>query len=420
VSLAQLARPLASYAGLFRTPGPAGFVTAGFVSRLTTSMVTVALVLAVTAHGGGYAAAGVAVAALLLAGGLALPFYGRLYDRYGQRRVLRPMVLAFGALMVALIATIAARGPAWLVIVVSAAAGGCMPVAGPLVRARWTKLYQGTLQLRLAYGFESATIEVVYIVGPILVTALVTGIGWLAGLAAVVACALGGTLALAAQRSTEPAPAGQVDRTRRTASALLVPALRPLYAARFCIGGVFGAVPIATIAYATAHHGRAFSGLLLGLWGATSMLAGLIYGALKERAPLHRRLVVSVAVFAAGGLPLLAVRGLLTLAAALLLAGVAMAPVTVSAMEVMQAVVPTSMLTETISWDGTLLSFGMTAGTVIAGAAVGHIGISRIYAVPAGFGVLALIMVAAGSSQIRDGCALSSLQPEARMTEESR
>jgi hypothetical protein len=39
-------------------------------------------------------------------------------------------------------------------------------------------------------------------------------------------------------------------------------------------------VPVATIAFATAHHGRALRGLLLGAWGASGALAGLGYGAL--------------------------------------------------------------------------------------------------------------------------------------------
>jgi MFS family permease len=248
----HLVRLFALYTSLFHEPGAKGFAAAGFVSRLTMSMVTVGLILAVTVHGGGYATAGVAVAALTLASGVALPVFGRLFDRYGQRRVLIPMVLAFGALMLLLIGAIAAGASSWLVVLLAAAAGMPMPVA----------------------------------------------------------------LTLAAQRSTEPEPSGRAAQARWTAGPLRVPALRALYLARFCIGGVFGALPIATVAYATAHHDRASSGLLL--------------------------------------------------------AGVTMAPVTVSAMEVMQLVVPASMLTETISWDTTALAFGMTARSAVVGATSGQ------------------------------------------------
>lgn len=397
-------RLLRTYASLFDHPGTKGFVTAGFVSRLTSSMVFVSLILAITGRGGAYATAGAVVAALTLAAGMALPVFGMLIDRYGQHRVLVPMVLAFGVLMLLLTLGIEAREPAWLLIVVAAAAGVPMPVAGPLVRARWTKIYQGTDKLRIAYGFESATIETVEIIGPILVTALVTGIGPLAGLVAVLSCALGGTLALAAQRGTEPVPAGRVPGQRRSGNSLRMPALQALFTARFCAGVVWGAMPVSMIAFATAHHGRAFSGLLLGLWGVTSLVAGLAYGALKEHMPLHRRLLVCVALFAAGGIPLLAANGLLTLAVLLPLAGVAMAPATVTAMEVMQRVVPPSMLTQTISWDSTAVAFGMTAGSVLAGLAIAPLGADHAFVVPVGASVLGLVAVLAGTRPIRAAC----------------
>src|ERR1051326_8621905 len=202
-------RVLRAYVSLFDQRGTKGFVTRVFVSGLTSSMVFVSLILAITGRGGEYATAGAVIAALTLGGGVGLPVFGRLIDRYGQHRVLVPMTLAFGVLMLLLTAAIEARGQEWLLVMLAAAAGAPMPAAGPLVRARWTKIYQGTDKLRIAYGFESATIETVEIAGPILVTALVTGIGPLAGLAAVLTCALGGTLALAAQRGTEPEPAGR-------------------------------------------------------------------------------------------------------------------------------------------------------------------------------------------------------------------
>lgn len=399
-------RALGPYPDLFHGPGPKGFVIAGFVSRLTASMVTVGLVLAITARGSSYATAGVVVAVLPLGFGLMSPFFGRRIDRYGQYQVLVPQAIAFGLTMTALTAAIAAGAPTWALVPLAAAAGVVMPSTAPLVRARWTKLYQGTPQLRAAYGFDSANTEVVFIVGPILVTALATGIGPEAGLIAVVVCAVGGTLALAVQRSTQPDPAG--PGARRTASALRFPALRAIYLTRFCLGGVIGAVPIVTVAYATAQHGRGYSGLLLGAWGTASMAGGLIYGAVGVTTPLARRLLVSVLLFALGFIPLLFVSGIVSLALLLLVAGLAMAPIAVSVMEVMQQVVPVSMLTETLSWDGTALAFGISAGALVGGDAVRYLGVSHVYAVPAGYGLLGLAAVMAGGRHIRAACGPAS------------
>jgi MFS family permease len=392
-------RALGPYPGLFDPPGPKGFVIAGFISRLTASMVTVGLVLAITARGDSYATAGEVVAVLPLSFGLMSPFFGRRIDRYGQRQVLVPMTIAFGVAMTALTVAIAAGAPTWVLCPLAAGAGVVLPSTAPLVRARWTKLYQGTPKLRAAYGFDSANTEVVFIVGPILVTALATGIGPQAGLAAVVVCAVTGTLALAAQRSTQPDPTG--PGARPTASALRFPALRTIYLTRFCLGGVLGAVPIVTVAYATAQHGRGFSGLLLGAWGIASMAGGLTYGAVGVTTPLAQRLLVSVLLFALGFIPLLFVSGLVSLALLLLVAGLAMAPIAVSVMEVMQQVVPATMLTETLSWDGTALAFGMSAGALVGGDAVRYLGVDHVYAVPAGYGLLGLVAVVAGGRHIR-------------------
>jgi MFS family permease len=397
-------RLLRAYSGLFDQRGTKGFVAAGLVSRLTSSMVFVSLILAITERGAGYAMAGAVIAALTLAAGLAQPVFGKLIDRYGQHRVLVPMVLAFGVLMLLLTVAIEEREHAWLLVVLAAAAGIPMPVAGPLVRARWTKIYQGTDKLRIAYGFESATMETVEITGPILVTALVTGIGAVAGLAAVLTCALGGTLALAAQSSTEPEPADRAASGRSAGNSLRIPALQAVYAARFCVGAVFGAMPVSVIAFATAHGGRAFSGLLLGLYLVTSLVAGLAYGALKEQMPLHRRLIVCATLFAAGGIPLLAARGLPSLVGLLPLAGVAMAPATVTAMEVMQRVAPPAMLTQTISWDTTAVAFGMTAGSFLAGATIAPLGADYAFLVPVCAGLLGLVTVLAGTKPIRAAC----------------
>lgn len=407
------------YAALFRPSGVFAFVAAGFVSRLTTAIVDFGLLLALSVHGRNYAVASVSVAALTLASGLALPVFGRLYDNRGQQWVLVRIAPLFGALMFALMAAVAGGAPSWLIIVLSAAAGVPMPVTGPLVRARWTAIFHDKPLLRTAYGFESATIEVVYITGPILATALATGVGRMAPLAAVVICGVGGTIALALQRGTQPEvaePAGpaasETKAKKRTGGAWRLPELRVLYATRFFVGVVFGAVPVATVVFATAHHGRSQSGLLVGLWGLASMLAGLAYGGLKERGALYPRLLITLVLFAVGGLPLLAARGMVGAAVALLISGITMAPVTVSAMEVMQRVVPASILTETISWDGTVLAFGMAAGTVIAGATAQHLPASLTYGVSATGGVLALAAIAVWGRKVQRACALPVAAPE--------
>ena len=86
------------------------------------------------------------------------------------------------------------------------------------------------------------------------------------------------------------------------------------------MGGVFGSVEIVTAAFATAHHARSLTGVLLGLWGLSSALAGLVYGAVRVRTALHRRLIIAVALFTCGFVPLLFASGMAELTVLLLVA----------------------------------------------------------------------------------------------------
>jgi len=398
----SLVRPFTVYARLFDARGARGFVGAGFVSRLTTSMVGLGLVLALTAGNGHYAVAGAVVSVFVLANATAFPVAGRLADSRGQDWLLLRLTPAFALAMSAIIAVIAWHGPVWALLPLGFLAGATMPVAHTLVRARWTALYQGTSLLRAAYGFEGATTEVVFIVGPVLVTLLATAIRPLAGLIATLLFAVTGALGLAVQRSTQPPPAGQ--RGNRAAGLWHGRALRTVCVAEFGLGGVFGSMEIVTVGFSTAHHARGLTGLLLGLWGFASMLAGLAYGAMGDRGQLHRRAVISVALFTGGLVPLLFAGNLAALTILLAVSGLTMAPATITLMEVVQRVAPASAITEAVSWAGSGVVLGMTAGSLAGGWGVQHLGIGHIYAVPAAFGALALLVTGVGYRILRPAC----------------
>ncbi|MFJ5681051.1 hypothetical protein [Streptomyces sp. NPDC093097] len=169
--------PLTRYAELFEGPGPLRFVAAGFVARLTVGMAGLGTVLALTARGNSYSLAGSVAGVLGLATAVGGPQIGRLHDRYGQARVLPPVALTFGTAMGLIIAAISGNWPTWLLYPLAVVAGASLPLVGSLVRARWTKMYHSSDRLRTSYALEGATEEAVYTVGPVLVTALATGIG---------------------------------------------------------------------------------------------------------------------------------------------------------------------------------------------------------------------------------------------------
>lgn len=395
--------PIARYVELFERPGAPQFVAAGFIARLTVGMAGLGLVLALTASGGSYSLAGSVAGVFGLSTAIGGPQIGRLHDRHGQSRVLPWIALTFGTAMGLIIAAIAADWPVWLLYPLAAAAGASLPLVGSLVRARWTKMYRGSDRLRTCYALEGSTEEAVYIVGPVLVTALATGIGPLMGLAAVLGCAVTGTLALAVQRSTQPDPTAGAGG-ERPAWVMRLPAMRRVFVIMLGIGGVFGSMEIVTVGFASAEGSRGTSGLLLAAWGFSSLLSGLVYGAVTVRTPLHRRFTLAVAAFALGLPPLMLADDLRTLIPLLVVAGVSMSLAMIIAIEVVQRVVPETSLTEGIAWSSGGTSFGMTLGSTVGGWAIDDFGARHGYAVPAAFGCVGFLVVLVSRRTLKAGC----------------
>src|SRR5947209_4212071 len=160
------------YAQIFRAPGSVGFSSAAFVGRLPMSMLGLGTILMIKESTGKYALAGVVAGTLALVQAFFGPFLARLVDRRGQAEVVFPMLAASVAALVALMLCVRFDEPTWSWFAAAALAGAFLPNVGALVRARWTKIYTGTPQLHTSYSFEAVMDEVVFMIGPILVTFL--------------------------------------------------------------------------------------------------------------------------------------------------------------------------------------------------------------------------------------------------------
>ena len=207
---------LSSYRRILSQPGTLLFSASGFVARLPISMVSLGIVLLVSAATGSYALAGSVSAAYMIANGGLAVVQGRLLDRLGQARVLvrgrrRLRHVPHPAHVVGPGGLAAASRPTSS----AAVAGATLPAVGSCVRARWSHVLSSADQLQTAFALEAVWDETVFMLGPILVTVLATTWHPLAGLIAALVAAVVGTLAFAAQRSTEPPahPAEHVDRS---------------------------------------------------------------------------------------------------------------------------------------------------------------------------------------------------------------
>lgn len=382
---------LAPYRSVLSEPGALPFSAAGLVARLPISMLGLGTVLLVEAHTGAYAPAAAVAATLGVTGALAAPLLSRLVDRHGQARVLRP-ALAVNALGVVLLVVLAVAGaPLPLLLGCAVLAGAGTVSIGSLVRARWSRLLPGSPRAHTAYSLESALDELVFIVGPVLVTVLAARVSPVAGLLVAVVAALTGGYALAAQRRTEPpaqpreAHAG-VGTLRSVGVVLLV-------AVFVVAGAIFGAIEVTTAAFAAARDVPAAAGAVLAVFAFGSMVAGLIYGAVHWRARADHRFTVAVVALAIGVVPCALVGSLPALAAVLLVAGFAISPMIVAGFALVEALVAPARLTEALTWTSTAIALGANLGVSVAGPVIDRYGAQRGYLIPVVCGAAAIVLV---------------------------
>ena len=100
--------PLSPYRAVLRTPYACGAFAASLVGRLCYGIVSLSLILTLTAGGHDYGFAGLVMALFGVAIVLVSPFRAWMVDRHGPRRALPPMAAGFAAVLVA-IAVIPAR-----------------------------------------------------------------------------------------------------------------------------------------------------------------------------------------------------------------------------------------------------------------------------------------------------------------------
>ncbi len=142
------------------------------VGRLPNATAAIAIVLFVRAEGGTYSLAGALAAVYGVANAVGQPVLGRLVDLHGQPRVQLPAALASGAAM----AVFAFSGIEPLAVAVAAVALAGLftpPLEGGL-RALWPSVLGKEDQVHTAYAMDAIAQEVMFTVGPLLVTVCVS------------------------------------------------------------------------------------------------------------------------------------------------------------------------------------------------------------------------------------------------------
>ncbi|AUG80003.1 MFS transporter [Kitasatospora sp. MMS16-BH015] len=406
---------LSSYRQIFAAPGSLAFSASGLIARMPISMTGVGIVTMLSELRGSYGIAGAVSATLALSAALFGPMVAWLVDRYGQRRVALP---ATGLTVLAAAALLACAHwslPSWTLFV-TAAGMGVMPSTGSMVRARWAHLYRAEPpKLHTAYSFEAVVDELCFIVGPILAIGLATSVFPEAGLLLAGVFLSVGVALFTAQRRTEPPVHPAAHRTG--GSAIRSPGLQVLVITFVSTGAVFGSVEVVTVAFAREQGHPAVASLVLAVYALGSAVAGLVFGTLKLKGSMAGRFLGGIAAMALGMLPLVAAAelfggypGLAAVGGALFLAGLSISPTLITAMALVERLVPAAQLTEGMTWTTTGMAAGVALGSAAAGWVVDAAGAPAGYWVPVASAVLGAAGAAAGVRRLGSGLAAAPEQ----------
>lgn len=380
---------LGAYRQILADPRARAFSAAGLVARLPLSMSGLGIVLLVSLTSGSFGRAGLVAAVGTLTAAAVAPLWGALIDRVGQARVLVVAAMVNSASLALLVTSVQLDWPLAVTLAAAVGVGIGFSSAGSCVRARWSLRLKDSPLLQTAFALEAVLDEVVFIVGPVLVTFLATAIHPALGVSVSAVIGLVGAVLLAVQRSTQPPPAPR-DRTRATVR-LPLRVLGPVSLACLALGAVFGGMEVVVVAFARETGVLPYAGVFLTVWAFGSLLAGVVSGAIAWRAPAPVRFRLGSAALAASLLPLPFLDRPVAVGALLLVGGVAIAPTLIASVAVIESSVPAGRLTEALNWNTTGLALGLAAGAAVVGQLIDTGGAAGGFAGVAGAGVLLVL-----------------------------
>ncbi|WP_338675568.1 MFS transporter [Streptomyces sp. SCSIO 30461] len=387
-----MAAGVSGYAEILKVPHAARLLAGTLVGRLPNATAHVAIVLFIRAEGGSYALAGALAAVYGLATAVGQPLLGRLVDLHGQPRVQLPsaVVSALGMLLLAAVGL----GSLPLAYAAVTVAGVFTPPLEGGLRALWPGvLGHREERVHQAYAMDAIAQEIMFTVGPLLVTLLVSLFSPAAGLLVINALGLVGTISVivsAPSRNWRSAP-----REAHWLGALRSAGLLALLGSFFFVGLALGSITVAGLSYADDHGGDTVYGWLMAALGLGALLGGLAYGARQWAGAPERRLRIIVALLALGYLPLMLTPGVLPMTALGAVAGVFLAPAIACAFIVVDRHAPRGTVTEAFSWLVTTFGVGTAVGTAAAGPAVELGGTVAGFAVAGVGGIAALLVLLA-------------------------
>jgi MFS family permease len=345
-----------SYAELLRIPGVARLLFAQLVARFPGGMLSLGLLIHVEGIFHSYGIAGLVLASLSIGQAVSGPLTGRWMGVWAMR----PVIILTGSVCAVALAVLAFAPlsiPGFMA--VALICGLSYPPIQPAVRTIYPKVVNSR-QLTPLFSLDASAQEIIWVAGPVLVTFVATQISSTVGILLSLIFLVGG----GAWFVTSPA-VGRVripQSKRRFGAVLARPTVLLITFVGVLLVGSFAAIETAVVSMFGDRSPE--SGFVLAVFALASLAGGLAFGHLPVRPwALARRM----AVILLGSVLAIFAFEFWTLSAALVVAGLCVAPALAVMFSAVSATVRFSDTAEAYGWVGTGQLLGAALGSAAAG-----------------------------------------------------
>lgn len=393
---------------LLRAPFVARLLLGSWVGRLPTAMAALTLPLALRQAGAGYGFVGAAAGSYAISAAVGSPLLGRLVDRWGQSRILVPTAVLAAAGFVAI--ALAPRQP--VVVVVGAVLAGSMtPPLEPCLRVLWPVIApEGRLES--AYALDSSAQELVFVAGPLVVTA---GVAVGSPTTALYVQALLGLAGVAVVASAAPSRRWRAEqRSRDWLGPLRSGSLVVLLSALVGVGFAIGTLNVLVVSYAEHSHVPGGAPTLLALNALGALCGVLVYGSRSwPGRPATRGLLFAAGLVVGYGL-LVLVPPPAYMVAVMLLTGVFLAPLLTVTFLLVGELAPPGTTAEAFAWLVTLFACGTSLGSAVVGNVLAHSTEHWAASCGAAGAVVTLVVLTLGRRALSAGTPVAAPVPDAQ------
>jgi MFS family permease len=347
-------------------------------------MAGIVCILHVVQHlGMGYGAAGLVGAVATVGTAVSSPWRGWVVDRYGLRRALVPSIVAQAVCW-----SIAPFLPYQGLLVTAFVAGALGPPVFTVVRQSLAVVVPADRR-RTAFSLDAVLVEFSYMVGPAAGTAVALAWSTTAAMVVVGVCQC---LAAVAMFVLDPPlrsePAAGADAVPGAAPpqrhAVWTSALLLAMACAFTADLVLSATDLGVVAQLREEGQVRWTGLVLAVWAAGSVVGGLVHGVLPRPVPPWL-LVVCLGLATT---PLALLSGPVALAVGTFVAGLFCAPVISATVDLVAHGVHESVRGRAMGWHAAATTVGAALGAPLAGAVSDAAGVGTPFLVVGALGAV--------------------------------